>query len=58
MSLLEFQKNASVITDYKQTAIITGGSSGMGLAVARKLNSAGMNVIVFDVQTPPDNFEF
>lgn len=30
----------------------------MGLCIARKLQFAGMNVIVFDIQSPPDNFPF
>ncbi|AGN25963.1 hypothetical protein A3206_06970 [Candidatus Methanomassiliicoccus intestinalis] len=30
----------------------------MGLAIARKLKSMGMNVVVFDIQNPPDGFEF
>lgn len=30
----------------------------MGLAISRKLKQEGMNVIVFDIQSPPDGFEF
>ena len=30
----------------------------MGLAIARRLKSMGMNVVVFDIQNPPDGFEF
>lgn len=42
----------------KKTAIVTGGSSGIGLAISKKLKLAGINVIVFDVQSPPDDFTF
>lgn len=40
----------------KQLAVVTGGSSGMGLAIARKLREQGMEVAVFDVQPPPEPF--
>lgn len=42
----------------EKTAVVTGGSSGMGLAIARRLASEGINVIVFDIQAPPDDFTF
>lgn len=42
----------------EKTAVVTGGSSGMGLAIARKLASEGIEVIVFDIQAPPDDFKF
>lgn len=42
----------------RKIAVVTGGSSGMGLAISRKLKAIGMDVIVFDVQAPPDNFRF
>lgn len=51
-------ENALAGADNRQTAIVTGGSSGMGLAIARKLDSVGIHVIVFDIQSPPDCFEF
>lgn len=44
--------------DNIKTAVVTGGSSGMGLAIANKLESLGMNVIVFDIQKPPTSFPF
>lgn len=43
---------------HKKTAIVTGGSSGMGLAISRRLRQSGINVIVFDIQSPPDDFQF
>ena len=39
-------------------AIVTGGSSGMGLAISRKLKQMGIQVIVFDIQQPPDEFQY
>lgn len=42
----------------EKTAIVTGGSSGMGLAIARKLKQSGMRVMVFDMQSPPEAFPF
>lgn len=42
----------------KRTAIITGGASGMGLATARKLCENGIDVVVFDMQEPPEGFRF
>ncbi|HHY27851.1 MAG TPA: SDR family oxidoreductase [Desulfitobacterium dehalogenans] len=42
----------------KKVAIVTGGSSGMGLAISRKLKQEGMDVIIFDIQNSPDDFPF
>lgn len=42
----------------KKVAVVTGGSSGMGLAISKKLQNLGVHVIVFDLQTPPEYFEF
>ncbi len=42
----------------KKVAVVTGGSSGMGLAISKKLRNMGMHVIVFDKQIPPEDFEF
>lgn len=39
-------------------AVVTGGSSGMGLAISRKLKQIGIQVIVFDIQEPPDDFQY
>lgn len=39
-------------------AVVTGGSSGMGLAISRKLKQMGMTVIVFDIQEPTDEFQY
>lgn len=42
----------------KKIAIVTGGSSGMGLAISKKLKQMGMEVVIFDIQNPPDDFPF
>lgn len=39
-------------------AVVTGGSSGMGLAISRKLMQMGIQVIVFDIQEPLDEFQY
>ena len=46
------------MNERKKVALVTGGSSGMGLAIARKLRAMGMDVIIFDVQSPPDAFPY
>jgi len=42
----------------QRTAVVTGGSSGMGLAIAKKLKSQGIRVYVLDVQAPPEEFDY
>lgn len=42
----------------KKVAVVTGGSSGMGLAIARRLQAQGIEVCVFDIQAPPDDFRY
>ena len=42
----------------RKTALVTGGSSGMGLAIAKKLRSMGLEVIIFDIQSPPEGFSY
>ena len=37
----------------KKIAVVTGGSSGRGLAISRKLKGMGMEAIIFDIQSPP-----
>ena len=44
--------------DGKKLAVVTGGSSGMGLAIARRLREKGMDVAVLDVQAPPEPFPY
>ena len=41
-----------------KVAVVTGGSSGMGLAISKKLKNLGIHVIIFDIQPPLENFEF
>lgn len=42
----------------RKAAIVTGGSSGMGLAISRRLRREGMDVTVFDLQPPPEDVPF
>lgn len=42
----------------KQIAVVTGGSSGMGLAIAKKMRDNGIQVYILDIQKPPEKFEF
>lgn len=42
----------------KKIAIVTGGSSGMGLAIAKKLRDEGIHVYIFDIQEPPEKFDY
>ena len=41
----------------KKVAVITGGSSGVGLAIARKLREDGFHIIIFDMRPAPEEFE-
>lgn len=41
----------------KKTCVITGGSRGIGLAIARKFSSENYNVISIDIQKQKDNLE-
>ena len=43
---------------HRRTAVVTGGSSGMGLAIAGRLRQEGMDVAVLDLQPPPEDFPF
>lgn len=42
----------------KKVAVVTGGSSGMGLAIAQRLRAQGIEVCIFDVQAPPDDLRY
>ena len=35
-----------------RTAVITGGASGIGLAVAQRLGAEGMNLVLADIEAP------
>ncbi|MEV5829420.1 SDR family oxidoreductase [Spirillospora sp. NPDC052242] len=39
----------------REHAVVTGGSSGIGLAVVRRLMKRGLAVTVLDMQAPPDD---
>ncbi|RSN72115.1 SDR family NAD(P)-dependent oxidoreductase [Actinomadura sp. WAC 06369] len=39
----------------REHAVVTGGSSGIGLAVVRRLMKRGLAVTVLDMQEPPDD---
>ena len=41
-----------------KTAVVTGGSSGIGRAIARRFREAGARVLVADRHPPPDDFAF
>ena len=41
-----------------KVAIVTGGSNGIGEAVANKLKELGAKVIVFDIKEPRGMFEY
>ncbi|KIW29545.1 uncharacterized protein PV07_05357 [Cladophialophora immunda] len=40
-----------------QTALVTGGSQGIGCALTVGLAEAGANVVVFDINPPSTNFQ-
>jgi NAD(P)-dependent dehydrogenase (short-subunit alcohol dehydrogenase family) len=42
------------VADELRTVIVTGGASGLGLAVAEALDEAGFTPVVLDRQAPPD----
>lgn len=35
-----------------KTAVITGGASGIGLAMAHRFGAAGMNLVIGDIEVP------
>ena len=41
-----------------KVAIVTGGSNGIGEAIANKLKELGTKVIIFDVKEPKSTFEY
>lgn len=46
--------NSKANYDFSQrTAVVTGGSSGIGLDIARRLQAAGASVTVWDLKEPP-----
>ncbi len=42
----------------QKSAVVTGGSSGIGQAIARRFREAGANVLVADRHPPGDGFDF
>lgn len=41
----------------KEIAVVTGGSSGIGLAIARELLTKNVKVAIFDIQPPPKDLQ-
>ena len=41
-----------------KVAIVTGGSNGIGEAIANKLKELGAKVIIFDTKEPKSTFEY
>ena len=41
-----------------KVAIVTGGSNGIGAAIANKLKALGAKVIIFDTKEPKSIFEY
>ena len=41
-----------------KVAIVTGGSNGIGEAIANKLKELGAKVIIFDIKEPKSIFEY
>lgn len=50
--------NSEEIKMEEKIAVVTGGSSGMGLAIAKKLQESGIEVYVLDRQQAPEGFGF
>ena len=42
----------------QKSAVITGGSSGIGQAIARRFREAGARVLIADRHPPGDGFDF
>ena len=38
-----------------KSAVITGASGGMGMECVKKLNKAGLNILMLDIKNPPAN---
>ena len=46
------------VEDALGTVLVTGGSSGLGAAVAAAVDAEGGTPVVLDLQPPPDGFAF
>ena len=40
-----------------KSAIVTGACGGIGIECVKKLNNAGLKVLMLDLKSPPANFQ-
>jgi NAD(P)-dependent dehydrogenase (short-subunit alcohol dehydrogenase family) len=54
--VFHFQKREAGMRDFKgRVAVITGGASGIGLAMARRFGAEGMRLVIADIDEPALN---